>query len=245
MAEPAERKQLIAIPRAPALTDYVKQSIKEYILANGLRPGDAIPSEKELSQGLGVSRNSVREAVQALVSLGVLETRQGSGIYVRAFTLDPLLDGLLYQMLGSLREVSEFLQVRLVLEQGMIGEVLHNITDADIVALEDILTSMRGSAERGRASPDADLAFHHRLFEPAGNGVLLQLLDMFWLAYHKAQSQMDEADAQQSILDDHLAILAAVRARDVAAARQAIVRHYASAQERVRAWRSQEVVTQS
>ncbi len=235
MLEPSERKQLVAIPRNPTLTDYVKQSIKDYIRANGLQPGAAIPSEKELGQGLGVSRNSVREAVQALVSLGVLETRQGSGIYVRAFTLDPLLDGLQYQLLGSLREVGEFLQVRLVLEQGYIDEVIERIDDRDVDALESAVATMRQAAGHGEASPDEDRAFHHLLFEPTRNTVLLQLLDMFWTLYHMAEENTDDGDAQLSILDDHLAVLAAVRARDHAAARAAILRHYAAALERIRA----------
>ena len=230
-----QRAPLAAIPRAPALTDYVKQSILEYIRQNALQPGTAIPSEKELSLRLGVGRNSVREAVQALVSLGVLETRQGSGIFVRAFSLDPLLDGLQYHLLGSLREVSEFLEVRLVLELAMIGEVLQRITDGEIAALEPIVEEMHRTAERGQGCIETDGDFHRLLFGPAGNGILVQLLDMFWLVFRKASEALEDGSVRYSIYEDHAAILAAVKARDLAAARAAIRRHYALAQGRVQA----------
>jgi len=235
MARPEKRKKLVAIPRTPALTDYVKQSILEYVRQNALQPGTAIPSEKELGQRLGVSRNSVREAVQALVSLGVLETRQGSGIYVRPFTLDPLLDGLQYQFVGSLREIGEFLEVRLVLELGMTGEVIQRITDAELETLDGVVEHMRITAERSEGCPEADGEFHHLLFEPVGNGFLLQLLDMFWVVFRKASETLEDGTAAFSVYEDHVAILAAVRAGDVEAARQAIRRHYAIAQECLRA----------
>ena len=225
-------KGLTPIKR-PALPGFVRDSIKEYIRQNGLRPGSQIPSEKELSQRLGVGRNSVREAVKALESVGVLETRQGSGIYVRDFTIDPLLDELQDQFLCDVQEIGDFLEVRKVLELGMIDETLRLIGKEQIARLERILARMRACAERREAFMEEDREFHRLLFEPVQNAILLKLLDVFWLVYCRATEELEDDDSRMRIYQDHEVVLTAVRQRNTPAARRAIQLHYAFAQDRL------------
>ena len=221
------------IKRYPAVPGYVRDSIREYIRQNGLKPGSPIPSEKELSQRLGVSRNSVREAVKALESLGLLETRQGSGIYVRDFTLEPLLDELQYQFLCDVREVGDFLEVRQALELGMIDEALRRIDATHIAALEQVLARMRDCAERQQDYTEEDREFHRLLFVPVQNAILHKLLDTFWLVYCRATESLEDDDSRMRIYHNHEAVMEAVRRRDAPAARSAIHQHYALAQDRL------------
>ncbi|TIT84305.1 MAG: FadR family transcriptional regulator, partial [Mesorhizobium sp.] len=89
-------KSLEPLNRPPLLHVTVQESLRNYIEANRLKAGDALPPETFLAQQLGVGRNSVREAIKALESIGILETRRGIGVFVKEFSFKPLLDNLAY-----------------------------------------------------------------------------------------------------------------------------------------------------
>ena len=91
--------------RPPLLHVTVQESLRDYIESNGLKAGDPLPPETFLAQQLGVGRNSVREAIKALESLGILETRRGVGVFVKEFSFQPLLDNLAYGLGDSLRDI--------------------------------------------------------------------------------------------------------------------------------------------
>ena len=76
---------MMPLKHRPPLYEVLQQKIKNYIIQNSLKPGDRLPSETELAQQLGVSRNSVREAVKALEMLDIVETRSGAGLFVGDF----------------------------------------------------------------------------------------------------------------------------------------------------------------
>lgn len=113
-------KSMKPLTRAPLLHVSVQESLRAYIDDNGLAPGTLLPAEGELATQLGVSRNSLREGIKALESLGVLETRRGVGIFVKAFSFEPLLDNLAYGLGGALRQIEEVLEIRRTLEVGLI-----------------------------------------------------------------------------------------------------------------------------
>src|SRR6195952_121448 len=95
----------------PLFYRIVQDALKNYILEKNLKPGDPLPAETELARQLGISRNSLREAAKALESVGILETRQGSGLFVREFSFEPLLENMSYGLLFDLRQLAELLQV--------------------------------------------------------------------------------------------------------------------------------------
>ncbi|HZQ05535.1 MAG TPA: GntR family transcriptional regulator, partial [Anaerolineae bacterium] len=88
--------------RRQLLYQTVQEEIKNYIIENELRAGDPLPTEGELARQLDISRNSVREAVKSLEALGILEARSGSGLFVRNFNFDSILDNLPYGIMFSL-----------------------------------------------------------------------------------------------------------------------------------------------
>lgn len=210
----------------------VQEEIRSYITRHRLRPGDPLKPEAELARLFGVSRNSVREAVKALESTGVLETRRGSGVYVRDFSFAPLLDHLPYGLMQDRRALGELLALRKTLEAGLIADALPAISDDSIAAMRDVLETMRELAERGERFPDHDREFHRLLFADLGNEMLLQLFDLFWQAFHRAAPPhrgRTPAEAYQA----HVAIFEAIVAGDVARARAAIQDHYVGIESRV------------
>ncbi|HXF60666.1 MAG TPA: FadR/GntR family transcriptional regulator [Caldilineaceae bacterium] len=222
-------KSLPLLERPPLLNHSVKEAIRTYILDNNLQAGDPLPAESELARQLGVSRSSVREAVKALESLGVLETRRGSGIFVLDFSFEPLLNNLHYGLLFNLDELADLLEVRRVLELGMISQVIPLVTPEQTAKLQSILVQMRSRAEQGEAFPVEDRMFHQALFANLDNRMLLKLIDIFWLAFHKAVERKAfsiwDADPITNYRN-HAAIWEAVLAGDATAARVALEQHY-------------------
>lgn len=222
--------------RPPALYRSVQDVIKNYILENNLRAGDPLPPETALARQLGISRNSVREAVKALESLGILETRHGSGLFVRDFSFEPLLENLPYGLLSDLQQLADLQEVRRLLEVGSIEEALRTISDQQLASLQGVVDQMHGRAKRGKGVFEEDREFHRVLFQHLENQVLSKLLGVFWETFHKASILTDverDTDPMQTYRN-HAAILEAIQARDVAQARSALHQHYTDFESRLR-----------
>ena len=128
--------------REPLRLRQTIQAMKELIIARGLRPGDPMPTEAELSELLEVSRGNLREAIRTLVTLDILEVRHGTGTFVGQLSLRPLVEGLTF---------------RSVLLPGDDFEILRQVVEVR-VALD--LALARGVVEQlaGRSEPDARLS---------------------------------------------------------------------------------------
>jgi DNA-binding FadR family transcriptional regulator len=222
------------LARPAPLHHSVQEAIRAFILEHNLRAGDALPPETDLARQLGVSRNSVREAVKALESLGVLEARRGSGLYVREFSFNPLLENLSYGLLFDLRDLAELLEVRRVLETGLIGAAMAAMPASTLDALQVTIARMGALAGQDESFAEEDRQFHQILFEPLGNRTLLKLLDIFWVTYQEASRHTDMRNPDPvGTARDHAAIYDAVRAGDVDEARAALDQHYAGLTSRL------------
>ncbi len=227
-------KGLEPLQRPPLVSQSVQMAIREYIVSNDLQSDAPLPPETQLAEQLGVSRNSVREAVKALESLGIVETRRGSGIFVKAFSLEPLLGNLQYDLLFNMRDLRELLQVRRVLETGMIGDAMGVMSPERLDRLREIVERMRVRAEKGEAFPEEDREFHQCLFEDLGNETLLELLDIFWLTFQKASEHTDIADYEPEYTYQlHLPIIEALSTGDLQKAADALKQHYSGLEGRL------------
>ncbi|GAB3754011.1 FadR/GntR family transcriptional regulator [Microlunatus parietis] len=218
---------------AAPLHQTVQEEIRNFIVANRLGPGDPIKPEAELAREFGVSRNSVREAVKALESTGVLETRRGSGVYVRDFSFAPLLDHLPYGLMHGGRALRELVALRKALESAMIGDAMAAMKPETEQAMREVLAEMSRLAEAGQSFADQDREFHRLLFRDLGNAMLLQLFDLFWMAYNRAAPAMPGREPAE-VCQNHVAILDAVVAGDLRQAQQAVQQHYTGIEDRLR-----------
>lgn len=224
----AASKTITPLRRAPLLHVAVQDELRSYIQQNNLQPGDPLPPETEVAQQLGVGRNSVREAIKALESLGILEVRRGVGVFVKAFSFQPLLDNLAYGLGSSLRDVDELRTIRRVLETGLIHLTIAAITEDEIAALRAVTAEMRAKAERGESFAQQDQEFHRLLFQCQNNQMLIGLIDVFWRAFNTASNFANLSNADPlATWRDHHEIVEAVAARDVEAARARLDAHYA------------------
>jgi DNA-binding FadR family transcriptional regulator len=228
------RPTLNTLKRTPLLYQ-IQEEVKSYIIRNGLGPGDALPSEGDLARQLGTSRNSVREAVKSLDVLGIVESRPGSGLFVKAFSFDAIIDNLPYGLLFDVRTLEHLIEVRAHLEYGLAERVVEQVDDAQLSALREVLAGMASSAAAGRYDSSADQRFHQVLYQNLDNPVLSRVLDMMWLVVLRARelSQVDDPADPPETVRSHERIYASLESRDVAAMHAAFDHHYSRWQLRV------------
>lgn len=157
------------------LTDSATESLRAEILDGRWLVGARIPNEATLSEQLAVSRGTVREAVRGLVSQGLLETRQGSGTYVRS-ALDPTA-ALVRVRRACLRDQWEA-RTALDVEAARLAALRH--TPADIERLDRLLAERGTVADGGQRNfVCRDLAFHRAIVAMTGNHAMMELYDFF------------------------------------------------------------------
>ena len=207
------------------LHESARGRIKEYVLAHGLKGGDALPPEGRLAQELGISRTSVREAVKALELLGILEARPGVGLFVRSFSFDPIVDNLGYSLTFDKHRLAELLAVRKQLEAGFVEEVAARATPAQLRVLRSVVDRMGERVALETQTTDfqeEDRFFHRTLYGGLGNELLLKLLDVFWTVYRRLRDQAHvEAVDPVRTWEDHRRIVEALERRDRAAGARA------------------------
>jgi DNA-binding FadR family transcriptional regulator len=215
------------LERAPLLHHTVQEALKEYVVRSGLKSGDALPSEAELARQLGVSRTSVREAVKALETIGILESRRGSGVFVGEFSFDPLVESLPYGLMGDTRSIAELLDVRCTLEVALVDRAIALRSPEQVEALRGTLARFRALAERREPLGTEDRAFHQQLFMNLENRVLVGLIDVFWRSYTRAAQHIDLVNVDpMATYRDHVAVFDAFVAGDADATRRTLDHHY-------------------
>ncbi|MFI0981636.1 FadR/GntR family transcriptional regulator [Streptomyces sp. NPDC021093] len=219
-----------------AVTDEAIERIKAMIVSGALRPGDRLPKESELAAELGLSRNSLREAVRALSLIRILDVRQGDGTYVTSLDPQLLLEAVSF-VVDFHRDdtVLEFLAVRRILEPAATAMACLHIEEAELDTLEEQLTAL-GPAPSVEELVAADLEFHRSIVRGSGNSVLCSLLDGLSGPTTRARiwRGLTQEDAITRTLHEHRAILGALRARDAEAAKSWATVHIASVEQWLR-----------
>lgn len=204
-----------------AVTDEAITKIKEMIVAGDLSPGDRLPREADLAERLGLSRNSLREAVKALSLIHVLDVRQGDGTYVTS--LEPsLLMGAMEFVVDFHRDdtVLHFLEVRRILEPAATAMAALRMTDDDVADLRRHLDAIAAAPTIDELVA-ADLKFHRRIADGSGNVVIGSLLDGLSGPTQRARvwRGLTQTGAVERTLAEHRAIVDAIAAREPDVAR--------------------------
>ena len=217
--------------RRPALNEAIRNYVKQYILDKGLAAGDPLPSETQLGEMMGVGRSSVREAIKGLESLGIVEVRHGEGLYVREYNFDPVVEILSYGMRFDSTTLAELIQIRIWLETALIQDVALRIEPEEIADLEQQIGVWRERIRAGQPYVDLDEQFHRTLYRTIKNRILIGLLDVFWVAFEHLPVDPDRDP--MLVLEDHIAILSALKAHDPAGAQQSVLRNLRRMQGRI------------
>ena len=214
-----------AVPRTKLYQKVVKQ-VQDIIRDGLLRPGDMLPPERELAERLHVSRGSLREAILALESMGLVEPRHGEGTIVRDLSAAPLVNQLSVMLVQKRALVGELLEFRLMVEPTLAARAAANATEEEITHLEEILSRQKAKVDQGELAIEEDSKFHYAIAQAARNSVVLKVLDVFmdYLRDSRELSLQVEGRPQRS-LNSHRRILNAIARKNPAAAEKAMRRH--------------------
>ena len=220
----AEYAAVEGIDRIPTVNvnEAIQDRLKRYILEQHLGAGNRLPPEGRLAHSLGISRPALREALRALEALGTVESRVGSGWYVREFSFDSITRGLAYDIELNQYSFAHLSQLRVGLECGLIDDVVRHITPDLQQSLQAAVADMEQAARDGDGYryTEKDHYFHRTLFSGVQNPLLDKLMEVFWTLYDYLCPEARPLPGLEEDARRHRLILDAVLAGDADLARR-------------------------
>ena len=209
-----------------SVAEMVVRRILDMVKAGVLKAGDALPPERDLALSLNVSRPSVREAMRGLAVLGVVRTRQGGGAYISDLGPDSLLGPLQFYLSLERMNIRELYDARSLIESDVARRAAVNISDDDLVRLEDLLAAQGQTIGDPIAFRQSDFDFHEVIWIGSGNAFLKRIgesLNVLGLEFRKRASE--KPGVLEQSLQDHRRLLDALKSRDPDAAARAAEAH--------------------
>ncbi len=221
---PAPTQADFEVVRRQKVYEAVAEQIERLILRK-LKPGDKLPSERELAETLHVSRGSIRDAIRSLELMGMVEPRQGAGTIVRQTTVDsmkPFADALKQRQ----EMVRDLLDFREMLEPPLAARAAQHVTLDQVLKMDDILRRQEKKMLAGEPAIAEDTEFHYSIALASGNSVVLKVIDLLMdLLRDTRQRALQVSGRPQRSLNGHRRILDAIARRDPEAANAAMRRH--------------------
>lgn len=214
------------------LSQGIIRQIELLILRGILRPGERLPSERELSERMDVSRPSLREALADLQQRGLLTTRPNAGVYVADVMGSAFAPALVDLFSRHDEAVFDYIAFRRDLEALAAERAARLASDTDLQVIATIFTRMEAAHQKRDPSDEAalDAQFHMAIIEASHNVVMLHMMrSMFDLlregVFYNRQMMFRVRTTREALLDQHRAINASLQSRDPAAARAAVEAH--------------------
>jgi len=223
--------------RKITLTEKVIVHLRNDIQSGSLKPGMMLPTEPTLTKKFGVSRTVIREAIAALKAEGLLDPRQGSGIFVLA---PAKLNGSIFEIDNAqISDVLEILELRMAVEIEAASLACVRCSVAHQAKIFESLQEMVVQVEKGGSAVEADYEFHRAIADATNNRKYLEFLEYLGeKTIPRAQLRLKPIDADDQaaymaqILEEHHQIYAAIAIRDAQKARHAMRNHLSRSQSR-------------
>lgn len=219
------------------------EQLRLLVVKGDLKPGDRLPSERDLAVRLSVSRASVREALSALEMMGLLEIRSGEGTFIKKINVDSVVTPLSWALSMERDTVLELLEVRKMLEGQTVYLAASRAKEDNIKELEGALKAMYADIKSGEIGEKADLLFHYAIARASQNSILIRLMNTISDLMHEtlkaSRIRLYEGKvAPEKLYKDHLMILDAIRNKSAKDARRYMVEHLEGVEERLKEYYS-------
>lgn len=219
------------IKKSKRTAEIILEQIKGLIIDGQLVPGDKLLTENELAESFQVSRTSVREALAALSLTGIIEIRQGEGIFVKSASANSVIEPLSFILLLEKNKLQNILEVRKALEVEAAGLASERRDEEDLAQLKNIVEKMEEDLPEARQSEQLDLDFHLALARASKNPLLNRLMNTVQeimgqtLKVTRALWIAATAGTTQRLFEDHRAIYCAIQSQDSEEARKLTCEH--------------------
>ena len=219
------------------ISEEIVEQIKALIFKGNLKPGEALPPERALANSLNVSRVSLREALNTLQGMGLLEIQQGNRTCVRPITTRSIHDPLVSFTKHSPSNIMKVFEIRKYLELGSVALAAERATDKEIDHLERLLKEMEEDLRRNRLGAKADHEFHTALVEATHNDAYIHIMKTI---YDLLQEELRIAwggifkrkDKRKKLFQQHKNIIEAVKQRDPKRGREEALVHLRYVEEK-------------
>ena len=212
--------------KSARIYEEIIRQIKTRITEGQLKSGDQLPPERDLAEKFRVSRASVREALRALESVGLIEIRAGEGTFIKEISVEALIEPLALVILTQREAVAELFEARKILEPPIAGMAARRASREEIQEMEHILEEQAKEIAAGKTGVLQDAAFHTAIASAAHNRAISRIVStlMDLLVASREESLLIPGRPQRSH-DDHRRILSAIQARNEAGAGEAMLSH--------------------
>jgi len=208
-----------------SIPEKVIDEIRDALLRGVLKPGDRLPTENQLAGKFSVSRIGVREAMKMLSVMGVVEIRRGDGTYIAKNISAPMIDPFIFSLIPEKRVPQELLDLREMLEIGMLEIVLKRVTKDDLKKMEEAVELLEKDSKRaekdGEILNEHNLAFHYAFAKATHNPMIAKIAGALWEIFAFTIKKSTLKRTEESV-QHHRMILEALKEKDLEKARMAI-----------------------
>ncbi|WEX08778.1 FadR/GntR family transcriptional regulator [Chelativorans sp. AA-79] len=230
----------IRLQRKPKLSERVVAAVRAQILSGDYRPGEKLPTESRLTDLFGVSRTVVREAIATLAADGLVESRQGAGVFVRERPA-MAFSSITAEISNKISYALNVIEVRMGLEIESAGLAALRRNGAQEAAIQEAFFEFDRLLAIGEATGRTDFEFHRAIAVATNNPFYVEVLDALGMRAIPCDitspwgtDSVLSREYQEGLQVEHLAILKAISAGDAEAARQAMRHHLTASQQRYR-----------
>jgi len=225
-----EERSLMEVPsiKRTSATDEAFKALHDMITSGGLKNGDKLPSQGRLAEQFGVSRNTIREAVNRLTVIGLLNAKQGVGTLVNTSSTSGSIASLSGHFLLQPSSVREFMEARIVIEMATVRLAVMRADEEALAELEEHVRMQSKAIKNGNVEAFIrhDVEFHFSLARASGNKVLVQFLGAVTDLMRTFVSEVSLLPrATRNALSFHRDIIKFIRARDADAAERKLIEH--------------------
>lgn len=228
---------LTSIPRV-RLYEAIIRTLERLITEGHYRPGDRLPSEREMARAFKVSRTAVREAMSVLESAGLVDVRPGLGIFVREGTESAFRRRMATMLLSERNSLLDLLEVRSILEAEGASMAAIAASPEDLEEIRAAYEALSRAVAEGRLGTEEDYAFHYAVAKASGNMVLVKVMnaiaDVYQDGLARRRSRALEVPGRPAkVLMEHRRIVEAIERRDPDGARRAMKQHVGAVRARL------------
>lgn len=216
----------IAPIKSTRIYEEIVRQVKAMISEGKLKGGDRLPPERDLAEKFVVSRTSVREALRALESLGLVEIRPGEGTFVREVSIEALVEPLALLMVSQREAIGELFEARRLLEPSLAALAAVRATPEEIQEMERILEEQAKEVAGGRTGLAQDAQFHAAIGAAAHNRAITRIAHgIMDLLTQSREDSLNTPGRPTRSHEDHRRVVAAIARRDPDGARSAMLDH--------------------
>jgi GntR family transcriptional repressor for pyruvate dehydrogenase complex len=237
LAKSNVEKGLFAPVKTSKISDEVYKQIVSLISNGQLKPGDKIPSERELSAELGISRQSIREALNRAEVMGLIDVRQGEGSFILSSLNESLKPPLTVIMEEGVERIFDFLEIRKLIEGWCAEKAALEATEEELKDMKTILDKMKKVVSKDKQWEELDLVLHRSIAKATHNIVAIHIMDALkvnFSLFFRFTKSMPSTERLDVLWQHHYEIIDAIARKESIEAKQKVIDHLNFIEEKIR-----------